>query len=160
MKRLNINKITKEEFLKIKEEDVIFITNPGRMGDEDGLTFIIKKEEDYFIYRVDGWMDPKIITKENTITFKDAINQFPKWHEAWQNGNNKKYQGKYKYLYMGFGNGLSVDKLVYNDFKPYLDEMVKEYLKEYSKKRKKEMQYAAIYNVWKKAFEKMISEKK
>lgn len=33
----------KKEFEKIDENDVIFITHPGRMGDEDGSTFIVKK---------------------------------------------------------------------------------------------------------------------
>ena len=27
------NKISKEDFFKINEDDVMFITNPGRMGD-------------------------------------------------------------------------------------------------------------------------------
>lgn len=34
----------KKEFEKIDENDVIFITHPGRMGDEDGSTFIVKKD--------------------------------------------------------------------------------------------------------------------
>ena len=29
------NKITKDDFLNINEDDVMFVTNPGRMGDED-----------------------------------------------------------------------------------------------------------------------------
>ena len=50
------HKISKEEFLKINEDDVMFITNPGRMGDEDGSTFIIRQDNEYKIYRLDGWM--------------------------------------------------------------------------------------------------------
>ncbi len=55
---LKTNKITKKEFLKIDEDNVMFITNPGRMGDEDGITFIVKDNNDYNIYRVSGWMYP------------------------------------------------------------------------------------------------------
>ena len=41
----NYNKINKPNFLKLNEADVMFITNPGRMGDEDGSTFIIKNKD-------------------------------------------------------------------------------------------------------------------
>ena len=54
MNKLNLNKIKKSDFLKIKEEDVMFITNPGRMGDEDGSTFVLKEDNHYNIYRIDG----------------------------------------------------------------------------------------------------------
>ena len=43
--RFKSNKISKKDFLYINEEDVMFITNPGRMGDEDGSTFIIKQDK-------------------------------------------------------------------------------------------------------------------
>lgn len=36
------NKITKEELYKLNEDDLMFITNPGRMGDVDGSYFVIK----------------------------------------------------------------------------------------------------------------------
>ena len=29
---------------ELNEEDIMFITNPGRMGDEDGTTFIVKHD--------------------------------------------------------------------------------------------------------------------
>ena len=54
-----VNKISKSDFLKLDEKDLMFITNPGRMGDEDGSTFIIRQDDDYIIYRVEGWMYPK-----------------------------------------------------------------------------------------------------
>ena len=54
MNKFETNKITKSDFLKLNEEDLMFITNPGRMGDEDGSTFIIKKENELTIYRVNG----------------------------------------------------------------------------------------------------------
>ena len=33
----------------LKEENLMFITNPGRMGDEDGSTFIIKEKAGIFL---------------------------------------------------------------------------------------------------------------
>ena len=48
--KFNINKISKDDFYKINEEDVMFITNPGRMGDEDGSTFIIRQNNEFKIY--------------------------------------------------------------------------------------------------------------
>ena len=34
--KIEMNEISREDFFKLKEEDLMFITNPGRMGDEDG----------------------------------------------------------------------------------------------------------------------------
>ena len=56
MNKFETNKILKSEFVKLNENDLMFITNPGRMGDEDGSTFIIKNNNEFTIYRVDGWM--------------------------------------------------------------------------------------------------------
>ena len=146
-------KIKKEDFFKINEDDVLFITNPGRMGDEDGSTFVIKQEEDYITYRINGWMYPT--NEEDRITLEEARKQFPKWSDAWKNGSNDKYQ----YIYMGFGNGLCVDNLVYEEYKKYLDEDVKDYLTSCSRDNKEDLEYAAIFNTWKKSLVRMINHK-
>ena len=155
--KIEKNKITKKDFLKLKEEDVIFITNPGRMGDEDGITFIIKDNTEYKIYRIDGLMYGTR-DKEYSISLSDISKKFPKWRETWNNSNNEKYKGKYTYLYMGFGNGLSVDNSIYNTYKPYLDKEVNNYLK--GKEDKESLQYAAVMNTWEEAFIDMIDNKK
>ena len=41
MKDIDFIKITKEEFEKLDEKNLIFITNPGRIGDIDESNFII-----------------------------------------------------------------------------------------------------------------------
>ena len=157
--KFKMNKISKKDFLKIKEEDVMFITNPGRMGDEDGSTFIVKQDDKFKIYRLDEWMyRSKDFNESKHISLNDALQQFPKWYETWKNSDNKQYKGKYKYLYMGFGNGLSVDNSIFNEFKPYLDKKVKEYLE--GKEDKESLKYAAIFNVWEDAFINMINNKK
>ena len=56
MKDIKYNRITKDEFENIDEKDVMFITNPGRMGDEDGSYFIVKTGNVFIPYRVSGWM--------------------------------------------------------------------------------------------------------
>ena len=150
---MNNNSITREDFLKLNEDDVMFITNPGRMGDEDGIYFVIKKDNILTFYRVDGWMYG--IGKE--ISLQDAFKQFPNWYYTWDHNRDKNYKGKYKYLYMGFGNGLSVDNSIYDDFKPYLDKLIKEYLKD--KEDKDKLIYAAIFSTWKKAVTNMASDK-
>ena len=123
--QIKINKISKEEFLNIDEDDIMFITNPGRMGDEDGSSFIVKKNNEFIIYRLSEWMyRSKDFNEIKHISLNDALNQFPKWHEAWKNGDDENYHGKYKYLYMGFGNGLSINNSIYNEFKPYLDKKI------------------------------------
>lgn len=159
MNRFETNKISKLEFVKLNEKDLMFITNPGRMGDEDVLTFIIKHGNELIIYRVDGWMYRKEGEKEE-ISLDDTINQFPKWLEAWKHGNEKEYNGKYKYLYMGFGNGLSVDNSIYNEFEPFLNNLVDKYLEDKKDEEKEGLKYAAIYNVWEKAFINMVNDKR
>lgn len=157
--KLKINKMSKDDFLKINEDDVMFITNPGRMGDEDGSTFIVKQGKNYKAYRLSEWMHrSKDFNESEHISLDDALKQFPKWSEAWKNSNNENYKGKYKYLYMGFGNGLSVDNSIYDEFKTYLDEKVEEYIKD--KEDKESLKYAAIFNVWEEAFRNMVNNKK
>ena len=138
MNKFETNKITKSDFLKLNEEDLMFITNPGRMGDEDGSTFIIKKEN---------------------ISLDEALNQFPKWRKTWKESDKKEYNKKYKYLYMGFGNGLSIDNSIYTEFEPYLNKLVEEYLENKSDEEKISLKYAAIYASWEKAFINMVNDK-
>lgn len=141
-------KISKDDFKKLNEEDLMFITNPGRMGDEDGSTFIIKNNNEFKIYRVSGWMYGK--NRDNEITIQDMFEKFPLWEECWHNWNEENYSGKYVYIYMGFGNGLCVDKRIYEEFYPYLLEEVKNH-KMYEGN---EVDYnpSLNYSAWKDAF--------
>lgn len=141
------NTITKEEFLRLNEDNLMFITNPGRMWDEDGISFVMKENNAFTIYRVDGWMYGE--RTEDSILLKDAIKVFPKWNETWENCNNENYQGKYQYIYMGFGNGLSVDKRIYEKYKPYLEK--------YLTSERKPIE---IFTNWKKALADMINNSK
>ena len=156
MSKDKIHNISKMELEKLDEKDLMFITNPGRMGDEDGITFVIKNNNEYTIYRVNGLIYGSM--DKDSITFEDIKKQFPKWFDTWKNCHNKEYKGKYKHLYMGFGNGLNVDNSIYNVFKPYLDEMIKKNLEKYSEQDKKDMQYAVIYSIWQEAFINMVNE--
>ena len=159
MSKPKINKISKEDFLKLNEDDIMFITNPGRMGDEEGSTFIQKKGNEFTIYRVDGWMYPTN-KKEDIVSMGDTAKQFPKWYETWEHCNDPDYKGKYKYLYMGFGNGLSIDNSIYNEYEPYLNELIEKYLEDKSEEEKETFKYAVIYNVWEKSFENLVKDKK
>ena len=159
--RLKTNRISREDFLKLKEDDILLITNPGRMGDEDGSTFIVKQGNELVIYRVDGWMyTMKDLKADETISLDDFSKQFPKWCEAWKQGEIKENKGKYKYLYMGFGNGLSIDDSIYNEFEPYLNKCVEEYLENVTEEEKEDLKYAARYKVWEEAFLNMANNKK
>ena len=150
--------ITKVELLELNEDDLMFITNPGRMGDEDGLTFIIRQGTDFIIYRVDGLLYPRENIKDN-ILLSDIERQFSKWNDTWKHCNDKEYNGKYKYLYMGFGNGLCIDHSIYHEFRPYLDRFVEKYLENKNAEEKESLQYAAIFNSWEDAFINMVYEK-
>ena len=153
--KLETKEISRDEFFTLKEENLMFITNPGRMGDEDGSTFIIKEDNNYVSYRIDGWMYGDR-TKEDFITLDEMFEQFPKWKEAWQNCNNEEYDGKYIYVYMGFGNGLSVDKSIYREYEPYLLDEVK---KIKNKRNEKEESPSMYYPAWKTAVENMLNNK-
>ena len=156
MNDINEKNISKKDFIKLKEKDVMFITNPGRMGDEDGSTFVIKKGKNYIIYRIDGLLYNKNKLKEDEIiSLEDLTKQFPKFFEAWKNGDNEKY----KYVYMGFGNGLCVDKTLYNEFEPYFNNLVDEYLKDKKEEDKESLRFAARYIVWKEALTQMFKDK-
>ena len=151
MHKYEIIKISSDDFFKINEDDLMFITNPGRMGDEDGSTFVVKKDNNYIIYRVDGWMYPN----NQSISYEDVLKQFPKWNETL---HNKNINGKYKHLYAGFGNGLCIDTSIYDEYEPYLNKHVEEYLD--GKDDKESIKYAAIFNVWIDALIDMIEDKK
>ena len=152
------NKITKNDFLKLNENDLMFITNPGRMGDEDGTTFIIKHNKEFTIYRVDGWMYRKRGEQEE-ISLNDALKQFPKWCKTWKKSDREDETKKYKYLYMGFGNGLSIDKSIYKEFEPYLNDLIEKHLNKINKDERESLKYATIFNVWEIAFINMIKDK-
>lgn len=149
MHHFSANKILKRDFLNIKEDNVMFITNPGRMGDEDGITFVVKNDNILQIYRVDGWYFGNK-NNEEYISLSDALLTFPKWEETWKKWADCNYNGKYKYLYMGFGNGLSIDKTIYDLYKPFLDDAIKIFMNEnqFSDEEKTKLQYVSIFNVW------------
>ena len=157
MNKSEYNEISKDEFLKLSEDDLMFITNPGRMGDVDGSTFIIKKNNELTVYRANGWMyqDGKRID----ISFDDTLIQFPQWFDTWKHAKEKNNNKKYKYLYMGFGNGLCVDNSIYGEFEQYLNDLVEKFLKGKSNEEKESLKYAAIYNTWKQALVNMSDEK-
>ena len=96
MKYFKLNQITKKEFDKINEEDVMFITHPGRMGDEDGSTFIIKKGNSFIAYRVSHW---RYNTNKCEIEYDEMLKSFRQWDDALNHGEKENYIGKYKYYY-------------------------------------------------------------
>ena len=158
MNQLIKNRISKSDFIKLNEKDLIFITNPGRMGDEDGTTFIIKQKNELTIYRVDGWMYPNR-GDNTTISLDDVSKQFPKWREAWKQGEENSSKEKYKYLYMGYGNGLSIDNSMYKEYESYLNELVEEYLKKNNTEERETLKYIARYKSWEQAFINMAEDK-
>lgn len=148
-------KISKEDFMKLKEDDLMFITNPGRMGDVDGSTFVIMNNSNYIAYRVGGWYCGE--RDDNFISLDDMFKIFPKWRECLDNLDKENYKGKYTYIYMGFGNGLCVDNRIYDKYYPYLLEEVKKQ-EMYSKEDKDDYNPCLNYPSWEPALEKMIND--
>lgn len=149
-------KITKEELFKLNEKDIMFITNPGRMGDEDGSTFIIKKDNDYIMYRVGGWMYGK--RTDEFIFIDDLFTVFPLWKEMWNNSMDETFSSsKYEFIYMGFGNGLSVDKSIYDEYYKYLIDKVKKH-KSYNLKDGDNYNPSINISVWDEAFFKYAKD--
>lgn len=154
---LDQRKISKEDFFKINEDNVMFITNPGRMGDEDGSTFIVKEGNELITYRIDGWLYPN--NNKDQISLENMAKQFPKWYKTWKNNEKMKNKGKYTYLYMGFGNGLCIDNSIYKKYEPILNKIVEEDLKDKTEEEKESLKYATIFNTWQKAIVEMIKER-
>lgn len=61
------------------------------------------------------------------------------------------------FIYMGFGNGLCVDKTIYQEYEPYLLDEV-ERMKE--KNKEAEVKSYMYYSSWKVALEIMLNNKK
>ena len=153
MREINYNKITIDEFLKLDENNLMFVTNPGRMWDEDGSYFIIKENNKFIAYRISGWMYGQ--KEPNSVSFDMMCSHFPKWKETWKNYAEENYDGKYKYIYMGFGNGLCVDKRIYEDFNRLLELVISK-----DPMYKTEGKIPALYyNSWEKALLLYVNEK-
>ena len=122
MKYFKLNYIKKKDFNKLEEDNVMFITHPGRMGDEDGSTSIVKKENKFIAYRISGW---EYNPDKCEVEYEEMLKAFPEWEEALNHGEKDNYIGKYKYYYMGFGNSLCVDRRISEIFDNHLDKCIK-----------------------------------
>ena len=58
---------------------------------------------------------------------------------------------------MGFGNALCIDNSIYNEYEPYLNELINKYLED---KDDESYKYSTIFNVWENALMNMINDKK
>ncbi len=143
-----VNKISRDEFLKIREQDLLFITNPGRMGDEDGSTFIINTTDGYKVYRIDGWCFGDR-TGPNFISYSEMADKFPDWSSSIGTVEENE-DSLYRYVYMGFGNGLSIKKDLYEPFMKHLAFAVDRYAenRNIDRSEKEKNKYAIIFNVW------------
>ena len=148
------NRITKEELYNLKEDELMFITNPGRMGDVDGSYFIMNNNGEYKLYRVDGWY----YNDKCDIKINDMFKVFPLWSEAWDKNVDNPDDSKYVFVPMGFGNGLCVDRRIYDKFYPYLLSEVKKQ-DMYSEEEGEDYNSCLNYPSWMNAVEKMIEDK-
>lgn len=127
--------INEDEFRSLKDDDLLFITYPGRMGDVMGCSFVIRKDNEIHFYRID-----------DLVKFKENIfEKFTKWDEALKKYSEKLDPDKYKIIYMGMGNLLGVDKTIFDDFKAKVDEKVPEISDSYNDELKFGM---ACYTYW------------
>ena len=159
IKSLKKNSITKEEFVKLNEDNLLFITNPGRQGDVDGSTFVMidfsNSTPCLKCYRVSGWYMGNLT--ENDISLDDMLKQFSNWRYVWNNWNNELKNQKFKYIYMGFGNGLSVKEEIYETFYKYLIEEIKSSEKiDYNDK---EIELYLFENYWEQAVIKLFEDR-
>lgn len=155
MKDIEFIKITKKEFEKIEEKDVMFVTNPGRMGDTDGSNFIVKIGNVFYPYRVSNWM---YSTDKAEITLEEFSKKFSLWMDMWNKADDNE-NIKYQYIYMGFGNGLSIDKSIYDEYYPYFESVVKSN-EDYEEDENGNYPYYIAYNSWDTAFIEMCEDKK
>ena len=109
---IKLHKISAKGLRGLKEEDVLFITAPGRMGDETGSTFIIKVEEGFVAYRVDWAIEnPKISAQDVGLVF-------PQWYKY------DKKNSRYIRISIGLGNWIYVKKDIIEDYIPLLRDAI------------------------------------
>lgn len=148
----NLHEISKDEFLKLNEDDVLFITHPGRMLDEDGSTFVIKKDDNYIVYRISGWyMGDK--GNPDFISHKEFLKQFP----IFDRNLHDESLNDYEYINMCFGNALFVKHDIYKEFKRYLDRTLKFYSTQEDYEDFSES--AIIFRAWDQALIDMAQDK-
>ena len=138
--------ITKEELKKLNENDLMFITIPGRMGDIYGCTFVIIENNKYIFYRIDNMYK----------YFNILCEVFPILNNDLKKASKRFESNKYKYLYMGMGNGLCIDKNIYDKYIYYLMKYVKK-SNLYNGEKEFEYQPCINYEVWKTALKDMIN---
>lgn len=109
---IKLHKISAKELRGLKEEDVLFITVPGRMGDETGSTFVIKVKEGFVAYRVD-WA-----IKNPKISAQDIGLVFPQWYKY------DKKNSRYIRISIGLGNWIYVKKDIIEDYIPLLRDAI------------------------------------
>ena len=143
---MEYTKVTDEDIKKFNEDNLMFITNPGRMGDLYGSTFVMKEDNELKEYYLD-----------NIFRSTSIVDVFKEWKNTVSNDDNK--SDKYIYVYMGFGNGLCVDKRIYAKYYPYL---LKEVKKDdlYEEESGDNYNPCINYSVWEKALDNMIKDDK
>ena len=139
-------RVNDEDIKKFNEDNLMFITNPGRMGDMYGSTFVMMEDNKLKEYYC-----------ENIFKSISIVEVFPEWKRTVSNTNNE--SNKYKYIYMGFGNGLCVDKRIYDKYYPYLLEEVKKD-DMYYEEEKDNYNPCLNYSHWEYAIDKMIENEK
>ena len=139
-------KVTDKDISKFNEDNLMFITNPGRMGDMYGTTFVMNENNELKEYYLD-----------NIFKSTNIVKVFPEWKNTISTKDNK--SNKYKYVYMGFGNGLCIDKRIYDKYYPYLlEEVKKDDL--YAEEDGDNYNPCINYSHWKNALDKMIEKEK
>jgi len=139
-------KVTDKDISKFNEDNLMFITNPGRMGDLYGTTFVMMEDNKLKEYYC-----------ENIFKSISIVKVFPEWKNTISTKDNK--SNKYKYVYMGFGNGLCIDKRIYDKYYPYLlEEVKKDDL--YSEEDGDNYNPCINYSNWKNALDKMVEKEK
>ena len=120
----------------------------------------LRKENVLVPYRVGNWMYD---VDKCAVEFKDMEKVFPKWIEAWNNFDNENFEGKYKFFYMGFGNGLCVDREISDIFESHLKEIIdnpKDYSEVFNKWQEAVIQTAKDLNYEIDSNKEIIKEKK
>ena len=116
----------------------MFINIPGRMGDIS-CTLVINDNEKYVFYKID-----------NMYKYMDILCEiFPIWNNDVMNYEKGLDTSKYKFLDMGMGNYLCIDKEIYDKYITYLLEL--------SQKNDLNYQPSINYKIWKKAINNMIN---
>ena len=130
-----IERMTRPNFLRLDENNIMFIRGLGRMADNDMIFFIVKENDDFKCYKIDGLTHDNGVGKYDYISRDDIDYKLPYW-KATQNMTlpiitlGEVYcntTSKYVCIFLGFGDTICINNSIYEKYEKYLKKEIEDF---------------------------------